>query len=340
MRLFKSIIALLFIFQLVHSKEITDMLNRSVTIPDQPSKIYAPSPYSTYALYAIDPTLLVGWIFDISEENYQFLHPRMKTLPTIGRLFGAGQNANLEVLLSKNPDLIVMWKHSNEFTAKEEEMLKILNSPYIYVVDEDITDYVKIFRFLGKALNREERGNKLADYSEKIFQKTIKTVEKTAKNKRPRVYYAEGVDGLSTECDDSIHVQLLKLAGDVNVHRCKTTSHKGFEKVSMERILKYDPQVIIVQDQMFYDKIYKSPIWSKIDAVKNKKVYLIPKAPFNWFDRPPSFMRIMSLNWLMNILYPDDYKIDLKSETKEFYKLFMGVDLSQKQLEHILQHAK
>ncbi len=219
-------------------------------------------------------------------------------------------------------------------------MLKILNSPYIYVVDEDITDYVKIFRFLGKALNREERGNKLADYSEKIFQKTIKTVEKTAKNKRPRVYYAEGVDGLSTECDDSIHVQLLKLAGDVNVHRCKTTSHKGFEKVSMERILKYDPQVIIVQEQMFYDKIYKSPIWSKIDAVKNKKVYLIPKAPFNWFDRPPSFMRIMSLNWLMNILYPDDYKIDLKSETKEFYKLFMGVDLSQKQLEHILQHAK
>lgn len=340
MNLIKITVAFLLILQLAYSKEITDMLGRSVTVPDKPTRVYAPSPYGAYALYAMDPTLLAGWIFDINKENYQFLHPSMKNLQTIGRVFGAGQNANLEVLLSKNPDLILMWKHSNEFTQKEEEMLRVLNAPYIFALEENIMDYTKVFRFLGKALDREDRGNDLATYAEDLFQRVKETLKSIPAEKRPRVYYAQGVDGLATECDDSIHVQLLKIAGDVNIHRCKTTSHKGFEKISMESVLQLDPQVILVQDKIFYEKAKNSPLWAKTDAIKNGRIYLIPQAPFNWLDRPPSFMRIMGLEWLMHTLYPNEYSLDLSSRTKEFYKLFMGVDLTQEQLDYILQFAR
>lgn len=340
MNLIKIVVAFLLILQLAYSKEITDMLGRSVTVPDKPTRVYAPSPYGAYALYAMDPTLLAGWIFDINKENYQFLHPSMKNLQTIGRVFGAGQNANLEVLLSKNPDLILMWKHSNEFTQKEEEMLRVLNAPYIFALEENIMDYTKVFRFLGKALDREDRGNDLATYAEDLFQRVKETLKSIPAEKRPRVYYAQGVDGLATECDDSIHVQLLKIAGDVNIHRCKTTSHKGFEKISMESVLQLDPQVILVQDKIFYEKAKNSPLWAKTDAIKNGRIYLIPQAPFNWLDRPPSFMRIMGLEWLMHTLYPNEYSLDLPSRTSEFYKLFMGVDLTQEQLDYILQFAR
>jgi len=318
------------------AREVTDMVGRKVNVPEAPKKVYAPSPYGSYALYAMDPTLLAGWIFDIDEENLPYLHPTMKTLPTIGRVFGAGQSANLEVLLAAHPDLVLMWQHSNEFNQKEAEKLKILNAPYVYAVDESIEDYTNIFRFLGKALNKEERGNKLAAYSEKTFRDVRTTVTKIPVEKRPKVYYAEGLDGLSTECDDSIHVQLLKLAGDVDVHRCHTSNHKGFEKMSMETVLAYNPDVMIVQEKMFYDKISTNPIWGNINAVKNHRVYLIPKAPFNWFDRPPSFMRIMGLKWLMKTLYPKEYKADIQKETKEFYRLFMNVNLTDKQLQEVL----
>ncbi|MDD2830243.1 MAG: ABC transporter substrate-binding protein [Sulfuricurvum sp.] len=320
----------------VSARETTDMLGRKVDVPENPKKVYAPSPYGSYALYAMDPTLLAGWIFEIDNENLPYLHPTMKTLPTIGRVFGAGESANLEILLAAKPDLILMWQHTNEFNVKEAEKLKILNAPFVYAVDESIEDYTNIFKFLGKALNREERGNKLAAYSEKTFTDVRNTVAKVPANKRPKVYYAEGLDGLSTECDDSIHVQLLKLAGDVDVHRCHTSNHKGFEKMSMETILAYNPDVMIVQEKMFYDKINTLPIWKNINAVKNNRVYLIPKAPFNWFDRPPSFMRIMGLKWLMSALYPKETKIDIKKETKEFYKLFMNVNLTDKQLQEVL----
>jgi iron complex transport system substrate-binding protein len=320
----------------LQAKTITDMLERTVEIPSEPKRVYAPAPYGSYALYAMDPSLLVGWIFAIKEENLPYLHKRFETLPMIGRVFGAGQSANLEVLLSHHPDLILMWSHQNEFTQKEEERLRLLHTPVVYAKEESILEYPSVFRFLGKALNRQERGEALATYTQKVFEKVKRTVTSTDAGKRPKVYYAEGLDGLATECDDSIHVELLKIAGDVNVHKCHTSSHKGLEKLSMETLLQYDPDVIFVQEKMFFDEIYKRPLWNNLKALKKGQVYLIPRIPFNWFDRPPSFMRILGLQWVMAHLYPDRYEIDISKETENFYKLFLGVELSTKQLKTIL----
>lgn len=320
----------------LQAKTVTDMLGRDVDVPDAPKKVYAPSPYGCYALYAMDPSLLAGWIFAIDARHYPYLDPRMKTLPLIGRVFGAGQSANLEVLLAQHPDLILMWAHENEFTQKEAERLRLLQTPAVYAKDETITDYVGVFRFLGKALDREARGEALAEYTRRVFADVNATVASVPAEKRPRVYYAEGLDGLATECDDSIHVQLLKLAGDVDVHRCHTASHKGFEKLSMESLLQYDPDVIVVQEKRFFDRIYTLPTWQHLKAVQNRRVYFIPQSPFNWFDRPPSFMRILGLQWLTAHLYPEVYGKDIAAATQEFYRLFLNVDLTPEQVTSIL----
>ncbi len=337
MKFYKFVLLVLLTVSFLHSKEITDMLGRSVVVPDEPKRVYGPAPFATFAIYAIDPTLLAGWIFSINKDDYDYMHPHTKNLPFIGRIFGGSSSANIEVLMANDPDLVVMWQGMLEYNPKEAELLEKLKTPYIYVDERSLSSYPQIFRFLGEVLSREERGEKLATYAEEIFAKTTKALEKS--NHRPKIYYAQGVDGLATECDDSIHVHLLKIAGDVNIHRCNTTSHKGFEKISMERVLEYNPDVILIQDEIFFRDIYNSALWSQLDAVKNRRVYLIPRAPFNWFDRPPSFMRIMGLEWLMHTIYPDEYSLDLQSRTREFYKLFMGVDLSQAQLDHVLKGA-
>lgn len=313
------------------------MMYKEVEIPSSIQKVYAPSPYGSYALYAMDPSLLSGWIFNIKEENLAYLNKKMETLPTIGRIFGAGKSANLEVLLSQHPDLIIMWSHNNTITKKEEERLKVLNTPIVYVKEESLLDYPKIFNFLGKVLNKEERSQILASYTKNVFQNVKKTISTISIANRPKVYYAEGVDGLSTECNDSIHVELLQIVGDVNIHRCKTTSHKGFEKISMETLIQYDPDVILVQEEMLFNKIKDIPLWQTLNAVKNKRVYYIPKKPFNWFDRPPSFMRILGLQWLMSLLYPEKFPFNLEDETKKFYQLFLNVSLSETQIKELLK---
>jgi len=331
------IISVVFQIMLVAQiKTVIDMFNKEVEIPSTVKKIYAPSPYGSLALYAMDSSLLTGWIFEIDSKNYPYLSENMKTLPVIGRVFGTGQRANLEVLLSQHPDLILMWSHNDEISQKEEEQLKLLNSPIIYVKEKNLFDYPNIFKFLGDTLNLEKRGEELASYTQNVFNKVEKTLKEIPNEKRPKVYYAQGVDGLATECNDSIHVELLQIVGDVNIHRCQTSSHKGFEKISMEKVIQYNPDVILIQEKIFFENIKNSELWKDIKAVKNNKVFLIPKKPFNWFDRPPSFMRILGLQWLMANLYPEYYIFNKNEEIKKFYKLFLNVSITDEQISNIL----
>ena len=49
----------------------------------------------------------------------------------------------------------------------------------------------------------------------------------------------------------------------------------------------------------------------RIKAVRNEKVYLIPNQPFDWFERPPSFMCLPGAKWLAHLLYPERYRTDI-----------------------------
>lgn len=311
------------------AREITDMAGRKVTVPDVIKKAYAPSPYGAYMMYSVAPEKLAGLMFPLKDEDKKYLHPSIHNLPLIGGLSGEGMRSNIEVLIKMKPDVIVIWAgKKNPFSQKSEEILNKLNIPYVYVTVDTLNDYPAAYTFFGKLMGKEEQTAKQGEYTRKTLHDVEATVRKIPANRRPKVYYAEGTDGLSTECDDSIHVQLMKLAGDVDVHRCHTSNHKGFEKLSLEQIIMYNPDVIVAQEKPFYDKIMKDPAWSRIKAVKDGRVYLIPNAPFNWFDRPPSFMRILGLKWLMNSLYHKDYPLDMVKETRDFYSLFLGVTLS------------
>jgi iron complex transport system substrate-binding protein len=47
-------------------------------------------------------------------------------------------------------------------------------------------------------------------------------------------------------------------------------------------------------------------------------------------------MRLLGIKWLLNVLHPDRYHIDMVEETRAFYHLFLGVDLSEKDAREIL----
>ncbi len=91
-------------------------------------------------------------------------------------------------------------------------------------------------------------------------------------------------------------------------------------------------------DQNYY-KITSNYNWHSLAAVKKSRVYKIPSVPFGWFDRPPSINRIIGLQWLVQLLYPDNARIDIRKETVHFYKLFYHCQLNEKELDEVLDHA-
>jgi iron complex transport system substrate-binding protein len=331
------LLAILLLPHLTQAREIVDMGNNKVTLPDTISKAVAASPPGTYLLYAIDPHLVAGLNFPLWESEKKYTIPEYRNLPVIGGMVGQGRTMNREVLLLVKPDFVVYWAWSNDATNdKFKDSLSSLPFPLVSVRLDSIEDYPAALRFMGDITHHEERGEELSRYAITAINEAKKISAAIPENKKVTVYYAEGLDGLSTERANSMHVELIPLAGGINVHQGKELDHYGMEKISMEQLLVYNPMVILVKEKAFFDQVYNDSRWKNVRAVQEKQVYLIPADPFNWFDRPPSFMRLLGIKWMLNLLHPDIYSIDLITETRAFYKLFLGVELNDAQAREVL----
>ena len=320
-----------------HARRIVDMAGRKVTVPDRITRVYCSSPPGTYLLYAIDPALVAGLNFAPNDQDKKYLRREFSHLPVIGGAVGQGRTVNAEMLLKVKPDVVLVWAWQEQgINEKFEETFRKLGLPTVYVRLDSLADYPAAFRFLGDLLDRRERAAKLRNYAEKALSGVAAVTAKIPAKERVSVYYAEGPDGLATERDSSFHAELINLAGGRNVHHGETMDHYGMEKVSMEQVMLYNPQVILVQERDFFATALSDQRWKGIRAVRGKRVFQIPKIPFNWFDRPPSFMRLLGLKWLTATLYPQRYPLDLATETRKFYRLFLGITLSDHDLRDIL----
>lgn len=321
----------------VHAGEIIDMAGRKVTVPDVIRSVYCASPPATCMVYAVAPDLVAGLNYACRTEERKYMSPRMQNLPVVGGWFGQGQTPNLETLMQVCPDIILVRQSKHSAAGdKIQQTLAPLGIPIVFIRIDTLADYPKVLEFLGKLLNREQRTHALVQYAGETLSAldTIRAV--LADGEKISIYYAEGLDGASTECSASVHAELIPLCGGKNVHFCGIKEGFGMEKISVEQVIRYDPQVILVREPAFYDRVYKDPRWQNIRAVYDHRVFLIPRSPFNWFDRPPSFMRLLGARWLMNRLYPDKYPVEMIAETQGFYRLFLHTSLDRKAALEIL----
>ncbi len=319
------------------ARTIVDMTGRTVEIPDVVNKIFGASPPTLYLLYAMAPETIAGWNFPIRDNEKKHLRKDMLDLPVIGGWFGQGRTPNIEHVMAVKPDFMLVW-YMKDTAASQlvEQTAETMHLPIVYVRLETLEDYARTFRFLGDLLGRQERGNELADYTERVLAEVAPIVNGVPEQDRIPVYYAEYLDGLKTECDKSPHAVLIEMAGGRNVNECESKSAYGMESISIEEVINKQPQVIVAQETEFLKTVYDAPQWNLVPAVKNKRVYAIPRVPFNWFDRPPSFMRILGLQWLASILYPKQYPKDMMEATRDFYRLFLQTELTDAEIRDVL----
>lgn len=321
------------------ARQIIDMAGRLIIVPDVIRKVYGTSPPATYMVYAIDPGMIAGLNFPLNSSNKHFIDQRLHQLPVIGGWFGQGHTANLETLLQVKPDISVvwMWENLSALNEKTEQAMKPLGIPIVYIVIDSLADYPAAFRFLVKLFNKQERTDALYRYAEQALEDVARVRNDIPDKDRVSVYYAEGPYGLYTECHTSVHAELITLSGGKNVHLCSNSSAYGMQKISIEQIFKYDPQVIVFHEPMLSNRLANDSKWKNVRAVQDGRVYKIPITPFNWFDRPPSFMRLLGLKWMTHHLYPKAYQINLIDEIQQFYKLFLNITLDEASAREILQ---
>lgn len=328
---------------IMHKQTITDDAGRELEIPtaDAIQSIFFTSGLAQVYIIALDPDKLGGSAAKFTDEELQFLPKGIDKLHYMGTLHNSDE-IDREALLVEDIDIMFSISGVGLTSAnisEAEEIQEQTNIPVV-LVDGSFDKVGHAFRFLGELLDKQERAEELASYVDKIYEEVSSVVATIPEEDRIPIYYAEGAEGLQTEPASSQHMLAFLEAGALDVATCEETYGGGMTDVSLEQVLKWDPEVIISWDSEIrggaYEDIKTNKNWADITAVKDGRVYAMPNLPWAWCDRPPGVNRIIGLEWVCNLLYPDIYQIDIVERTQEFFKVMLNVDITREQALDVL----
>lgn len=315
--------------------KVTDMAGRTVMVPAEINKTFSIAGSLSIMLYMIAPDKMLGWNSERNTPENQYMPDKYKNLPVLG---GGTDDANYESIIVKNPDVVFIGHGGNNDTIYriQEQFGEI---PALDVEgDNNLSSISSAIKFMGTVLGEEEQSTKLIDFYGKVFNQVQSTAESIPDSEKKKVYYARDANGLTTFPSNAPQTQLIELCGGVDV--VDPAEGKGAIGVSMEQVLKWNPDVIITGSPVFYKNVYSDSAWENINAVKNKQVYLAPQSPFNWFESPPGANTIIGIPWTAKVIYPDKFEdVDLKSLTKEFYSKFYHYNLNDEDVNDILNSS-
>lgn len=320
------------------TRTITDMLGRTVEIPTKVDMVLSTAPPVTNLIYLLAPEKLGGWNFQMTESEAKYVPSEYASLPIVGGWFGK-QTGNYETFISADPDIVFEgFTTSGDATSANERQQNLGDIPVVAVQDSAYVDkYEEPIKFMGELLGVEKRADELLDFYTDAKDYVADVLAQIPESERETVYYAEGTDGLATDPTGSQHSVMIDLCGGTNVADCKITPGMGQTPVSMEQVLQWNADVIIVNDAKAYARITSDSTWAQMTAVQNHRVYLVPHGPYSWYDRPPGVNQIIGIYWMISTLYPDQCDdLDLAAKAREFYSSFLSYDLSDDEVTALL----
>ena len=309
-----------------------DDLGREVVLPQEIARIAPSGSNAQVLIFQIAPEKLVGLTTKLTNEEKAFYPSYTYDLPAFGTLYGKKANLNKETLILANPQMIIDVgdiKGSVELMAKElDDVSRDVGVPVIFI-EANMDNYPEVFRRLGKLLGYQERGEQLASY----YESAVSEIEKHSAGQKPTVYITSSGNGLEAIIGGNSHAQCAEKAGAEVVVTSKTAQSNG--SISLETLYQLDPQYIFTYTEEGYKTVTTSSDWASLKAVRDGNVYLVPNLPHVFIDNPVCSNRIIGLWYLASILYPQA-GIDIISRTREFYRLFYRIDITEEQARTIL----
>lgn len=323
------------------TREIADMAGRTVTVPAAADieSVFSAGPVSAIFLYMAAPDKLLGWNYELNDTEKAIILEEYHDIPN----FGMGDAVNYEAVIAAHPTIAVnCGKIDDAMISDCDALSESLGIPVI-AVDSDLNSSAESFRFLGELLGVEDHCEQLAAYAERTFA-DIASLAGIPEEKRVRVYYGNGEDSLETAPRGSSHAQILDTIRAVNVAALALGDGSRVQ-ISAEQLLAWDPDVIVVNGEpkanmsggSAADAILNDPDYASLKAVRERKVYGTPNAPFGWVDRPPGPNRLIGMRWFSALIYSDYIDCDVNEEVHKFFELFYHVDLTDEQMEDLLK---
>ncbi|WP_312472160.1 ABC transporter substrate-binding protein [Neobacillus sp.] len=312
---------------------VIDYMSREVAIPKKVNRIACLYAYTGHVVTMLgEGDKIVAANNGLHRDNLLLdMVPSIKDTVVPNR----GDKINIEELANTNPDLIFI----QESTAKDEgevRKLEELKVPYLVVSFNSIKEQQQSIAMIGKALGKAERAEEFNHYYNEIISQVSKKVKDIPDKDRVRVYHSV-MEATRTDPTNSLPAEWIKVAGAVNVsvgEKLKLVQKKYI--ASLEQILLWDPDVILVNQDGVGDYILESSQWQTLKSVKNKKVYQLPNGVSRW-GHPGGLETPLAILWTAKTLYPDKFEdTNMEEVTAKFYEDFFNYKLTPDLMEKIL----
>ena len=311
------------------TREFTDSTGRTVTLPEDITKIAISGPLSQIYILPLAGDLLVGVSTAYAEDAQSYLPAYLYEKAEIGQLYGGKGEMDLEALLAAAPEVVIDIGEPKKTTAEDLTALtEQTGIPFIHI-DATVATAPEAYRTLGKLLDREEKAGELAAWCESTYAMIGAMMEKVdADGARKTLLYCLGDKGVNVIARGSFHAETINFMSENLAVVEDVVSGGAGNEVDLEQILLWDPDVIIFAPDSCYGNIAASEQWQSAGAVARGEYYKTPSGPYGWLSSPPAVQRYLGMLWLGELLYPGYAEYDLQEKVTEYYRLFYGCDLT------------
>jgi iron complex transport system substrate-binding protein len=287
-RLFSALIFVLFWVLPLGAAQYADALGRKIIIPSHPERIISLAPSVTETLFGL------GLNREIVGVTRCCDYPEAaRRKPKIGDFL----NVSVEKIVSFHPDLII-----GVMDGMKADTLKRLEKAGlpIYLVNPiSLEGIFKMVEEIGALTGKTASAKRLAQ----DLRKRVHAVSSLTKNApKPRIFFQIGTDPMVTVGRNTLHHELITLAGGINIAAGAKISYPRF---SMEEVVARRPDFIIISSmerKENYKEVKKKWMkWKMLPAVRNNRVYVIDSD----LTDTPALRIVQGLETMAGWLHPE-----------------------------------
>ena len=179
---------------------------------------------------------------------------------------GPGLRPNVEAVLARHPDLVVLYASAENRVAAEQ--LRAAGVSVIALRTDKLADFVRTSRELGRAVGESASAATVID----TMQRTLARVRAaTLHLEHPTVFWHVWDSPIYTIGAGSFLDELLTIAGGTNVYADRK---EPSPQVSLEDVIARDPRIILA-GVSGKNALTTSPLWQGVRAVREHRVFVI-----------------------------------------------------------------
>jgi iron complex transport system substrate-binding protein len=335
-------------FTTSRATEVTDVLGRHVTVPDNVQRVVLGEGRLLYAMAIVDRSApfkrIVGWQNDLRKvdpqtfDGYVAQYPEAASIPLIGE--ASEQSVSAEKILSLKPDLAI-FSIAGHGPTEHSPIADILAKAGIPVMFVDfrvrpIEGTRTSFAALGKALGREKEAAAYLDFYNAHLKRITDVAEKLPENARPKVFLEllAGVWQAPGHTTGNAGIgDFIRAVGGTNIAAGVVPGAIG--DISVEYALKANPDIYVATGNrnpgvllgaqigpeaaaQSLARVLARPEFSSLRAIREGRAHGL------WHEFYNSPYNILAIEALATWVHPELFKdVDPKKTEDELYATFL-----------------